>query len=292
MTGDAAGARGLGAAAVDAAAARRHRRDGEREGRRPQPQPRGDDAHRPPSRARSAQSCGPARPSGLLLRGGGGACCWRSFRRCSACARAPTSWWSGIGFNIFALGATTFAYRQIFGGLSREQIPVVRGGRRCRCCRASRFLGPALFQQTGLRLRRLPHRRRHLVAGDPNAVRARPCGRSARTRAPPIRPGIPVERIRFLAVLYAGGCAGLAGVFISVASISTFTEGMTNGAGYLAVTAVILGGWGSAGVLGACLLFGGGDVAAVRAAGAGRSHPDGGAGDAARTFWRWWPCRA
>ncbi|HSS38686.1 MAG TPA: hypothetical protein VLT58_07945 [Polyangia bacterium] len=45
-------------------------------------------------------------------------------------------------------------------------------------------------------------------------------------------------------------------MFISVASISTFTEGMTNGAGYLAVTAVILGGWRSAGVLGACLLFG------------------------------------
>src|SRR4030095_1453503 len=68
--------------------------------------------------------------------------------------------------------------------------------------------------------------------------------------------GGDVERVRFLAVLYAGACAGLAGVFISVASISTFTEGITNGAGYLAVTAVILGGWRSGGVLAACLLFG------------------------------------
>ena len=29
----------------------------------------------------------------------------------------------GIGFNILALGATTFMYREIFGPLSRDPIP-------------------------------------------------------------------------------------------------------------------------------------------------------------------------
>ena len=32
----------------------------------------------------------------------------------------------GIGFNILALGATTFLYRQIFGALSRDVIPSFR----------------------------------------------------------------------------------------------------------------------------------------------------------------------
>src|SRR4029077_14213786 len=55
----------------------------------------------------------------------------------------------GIGFNIFALGATTFLYRQIFGGLSREQIPsfgVVEVPGLSRIP----FLGPAVFSHAGL----------------------------------------------------------------------------------------------------------------------------------------------
>lgn len=160
----------------------------------------------------------------------------------------------GIGFNILALGATTFLYRQIFGGLSREVVPSfatwdVPG--------LSRLpgVGSALFKQTGLVYAALL-----LVVvtwwwmahtGVGLAVRA--VGENPRAAD---QAGVNVARVRFAAVLYAGACAGLAGVFISVASISTFTEGMTNGAGYLAVTAVILGGWKGAGVLGACLLFG------------------------------------
>jgi simple sugar transport system permease protein len=50
--------------------------------------------------------------------------------------------------------------------------------------------------------------------------------------------------------------AGLAGAFLSVADINTFTENMTNGAGYLAIAAVIFGGWTVWRTLGACLLFG------------------------------------
>jgi ABC-type uncharacterized transport system permease subunit len=160
----------------------------------------------------------------------------------------------GIGFNILALGATTFLYRESFGALSRDVIPSfgiweVPG--------LSRIpgLGPALFKQTGLVYLGLA-----LVAltwwwmgRTPLGLAIRAVGENPRAAD---QAGIPVARVRGFAVLYAGACAGLAGVFISVASISTFTEGMTNGAGYLAVTAVILGGWKSWGVLGACLLFG------------------------------------
>jgi ABC-type uncharacterized transport system permease subunit len=161
----------------------------------------------------------------------------------------------GIGFNIFALGATTFLYRQIFGGLSREQIPSF-GALEVPLFHRIPFLGPALFAQTGLVYVAfgLVAVTWWLVAKTPFGLAIRAVGENPRAAD---QAGLPVERIRILGVLYAGACAGLAGVFISVASISTFTEGMTNGAGYLAVTAVILGGWRSAGVMGACLLFGG-----------------------------------
>jgi simple sugar transport system permease protein len=160
----------------------------------------------------------------------------------------------GIGFNILALGATTFMYREIFGALSREVIPSFRVWNVPGLSRLP-VLGPALFQQTGLVYIGLG-----LVAvtwwimgRTQFGLAVRAVGENPRAAD---QAGVAVDRVRMLAVLYAGACAGLAGVFISVASISTFTEGMTNGAGYLAVTAVILGGWRSWGVLGACLLFG------------------------------------
>jgi ABC-type uncharacterized transport system permease subunit len=160
----------------------------------------------------------------------------------------------GIGFNILALGATTFLYRELFGGLSREVIPsftewAIPG------LSAIPVLGPALFTHTPLVFFSVA-----LVAFSAWLVERTPFGLSLRAVGENPRAadqaGISVERVRFLAVLYASASAGLAGSFLSVSSISTFTEGMTNGAGYLAVTAVILGAWRSAAVFGACLLFG------------------------------------
>jgi len=160
----------------------------------------------------------------------------------------------GIGFNILGLGMTTFLYREIFGALSREvlpsfhEVPLPLLGR-------LPFLGPALFQQTGLVYAALfvVLATWWLVERTHFGLAVRAVGENPRAAD---QAGLPVAQVRFLSVLYAGFCAGLAGVFISVSDISTFTEGMTNGAGYLAVTAVILGGWRSAGTLGACLLFG------------------------------------
>jgi simple sugar transport system permease protein len=160
----------------------------------------------------------------------------------------------GIGFNIFALGATTFLYREVFGGLSREVLPSFSEIHVPLLARIP-VLGPALFQQTGLVYVGLA-----LVVLTWYVMRKTDFGLAVRAVGENPRAadqaGIDVGRIRFLAVLYAGAAAGLAGVFLSLASISTFTEGMTSGAGYLAVTAVILGNWQSGRVLLACLLFG------------------------------------
>ena len=50
--------------------------------------------------------------------------------------------------------------------------------------------------------------------------------------------------------------ASLAGAFLSIGDIHTFTEGMTNGVGYLAIVAVIFGNWKIMRTLFATLLFG------------------------------------
>ncbi len=160
----------------------------------------------------------------------------------------------GIGFNILALGATTLLYRIIFGGLSREEIPGL-GKLSVPGLSEIPFIGPALLQQSYLVYFGLA-----CVAGIWWMLKSTAFGLSIRAVGDDPRAadkaGIPVARIRFQAVLIAGLMAGLAGSFLSVADINTFTENMTNGAGYLAIAAVIFGGWTVWRTLGACLLFG------------------------------------
>lgn len=160
----------------------------------------------------------------------------------------------GIGFNILALGATTFLYRQIFGPLSRDTIP---GLQRLHVPWLSDIpvLGPALFQQTALAYVAVL-----MVAVTWALLKYTSFGLAVRAVGDDPRAadqaGINVTRTRYLGVLYAGVLAGLGGAFMSIADSNTFTEGMTNGAGYLAITAVIFGGWSPWKTLGACLLFG------------------------------------
>ena len=160
----------------------------------------------------------------------------------------------GIGFNILALGATTLLYRIIFGGLSREAIP---GLSKLNIPGVSNlpFIGTAFLQQSifvyvGLVVVALIWAMLKYTAFG-LAVRA--VGDEPRSAD---KAGISVVRTRWLAVLITGFMAGLAGSFLSIADIHTFTENMTNGAGYLALAAVIFGGWNIGRTVAACLLFG------------------------------------
>lgn len=160
----------------------------------------------------------------------------------------------GLGFNIFALGLTTLASRLVFGlrtkvevpGLAKVAIPVLSD---------IPVIGEALFHQhllvyaaylvVGLSwflLRRTTFGLNVEAAGvDPRATE---------------KTGVSVVRTRYAAVLYMGAAAGLAGAFYSIGDIHTFVEGMTNGAGYLAIAAVICGNWKIWQTLAACLMFG------------------------------------
>jgi simple sugar transport system permease protein len=68
--------------------------------------------------------------------------------------------------------------------------------------------------------------------------------------------GWNVFRIRYFAVLFGAGMAGLAGAFLSVAYLSTWAEGMTAGRGWVALALVIFAGWHPIKLLGGAYLFG------------------------------------
>lgn len=66
--------------------------------------------------------------------------------------------------------------------------------------------------------------------------------------------GVSVARIRWIAVLLAGAFAGLGGAYLSIEQ-HQFTDGMTAGRGFIALAAVIFGGWEPGRAAVACLVF-------------------------------------
>jgi simple sugar transport system permease protein len=161
---------------------------------------------------------------------------------------------TGIGINILVLGATTLAYREIFGSRSREQIPGLAKWSPPLLGDIPIF-GEAVFQQVWLLYF-------GIVIIVLTAVVMRYTSVGISIHAAGVEPravdksGLSVTRIRYFAVLFAGFMASLAGAFLSIGDIHTFTEGMTRGAGYLAIAAVIFGNWKIGSTIIACLLFG------------------------------------
>jgi simple sugar transport system permease protein len=66
--------------------------------------------------------------------------------------------------------------------------------------------------------------------------------------------GVPVNRVRYLAVALSGMLAGLGGAYLALDQ-HQFTDGMTAGRGFIALAATIFGRWDPARAGLACLLF-------------------------------------
>ena len=76
--------------------------------------------------------------------------------------------------------------------------------------------------------------------------------------------GINVNRTRWINVFISGMIAGLAGAWFSLEATGSFNDGMTRGAGFIALAAMIFGKWTPIGAFGAALLFGFSESLGVR----------------------------
>ena len=140
----------------------------------------------------------------------------------------------GLGLNLLAFGAAGTAYQTAFGatgtdervaGIARLDVPFLS---------EIPVLGPAFFQHEPLAYATL-------------AI-ALACAAEAA--------GVSVVRVRTLAVLAGGALAALAGADLELAHARAFSEGLTNGRGFMALAIVLFGRWSPLRVLLAALFFG------------------------------------
>ena len=68
--------------------------------------------------------------------------------------------------------------------------------------------------------------------------------------------GIDVNKRRRQGVYISGLFSGLAGGYLLLGQIGSFEEGIVGGRGFIAIAAVIFGGWTLKGAIAGCLLFG------------------------------------
>ncbi|MCH1514828.1 MAG: ABC transporter permease [Acidimicrobiales bacterium] len=68
--------------------------------------------------------------------------------------------------------------------------------------------------------------------------------------------GIDVNKRRRESIYYAGLCSGMGGAYLLLGQVGRFDDGIVAGRGFIALVAVIFGGWTLRGTILGCLLFG------------------------------------
>lgn len=85
--------------------------------------------------------------------------------------------------------------------------------------------------------------------------------------------GYKVVRIRLLAIFFGGACSGLGGAYLSLVRVPQWTEGMTAGAGWIALAIVVFASWRAGRVMIGAYLFGGITVLQLNLQAAGAQVP-------------------
>ena len=157
---------------------------------------------------------------------------------------------AGTAINLIAAGLTAFLIQIIWGRAggtdSVTKLPDVFGGVNILVI-AALVLVPLVHYY----LFRTKHGLHTMAAGEhPQAAES---------------VGIDVTRNRYIAVVASGALAGLGGAFLSIGNLSYFTLDMTAGRGFIALAAVIFGGWTPFGAAGAALLFGAAQATQIQA---------------------------
>lgn len=85
--------------------------------------------------------------------------------------------------------------------------------------------------------------------------------------------GYKVTRIRILAILFGGAMAGLGGAYLSLVRVPQWTDGITAGAGWIALAIVVFASWKPWRILIGAYLFGGISVLQLNLQAAGARIP-------------------
>jgi ABC-type uncharacterized transport system permease subunit len=172
---------------------------------------------------------------------------------------------AGTALNILAVGLTATIGKPLFGVTgSTPGLPLESRFHEWALPGLSRipFLGPVFFEHIPLvYLGGIAAIVTHLILSrTPVGLHLRAAGGGP---AVADASGIPVRRIRLLAVATGAAIAAIGGVFLSVGHASAFARNMSAGRGFIALAALILGNWKPLPVLGAAALFGLGDAVAI-----------------------------
>ncbi len=85
--------------------------------------------------------------------------------------------------------------------------------------------------------------------------------------------GYKVVRVRLMAIAFGGACAGLGGGYLSLIRVPQWTDGMTAGAGWIALAIVVFASWKPLRVLLGAYLFGGVTILQLNLQAAGLAIP-------------------
>jgi simple sugar transport system permease protein len=161
----------------------------------------------------------------------------------------------GIAINLLAIGLTRFFLRLVFDSSSNSPRVAgfdVRGsgtGFGALVQNPLIWIGRAIIPITAWVLYRTPVGLRVRAVGEhPGAAAS---------------VGVPVARVRYLAVLLSGVFAGLGGAYLALDQ-HQFTDNMTAGRGFIALAATIFGRWDPARAGLACLLFAAAETLQIR----------------------------
>jgi ABC-type uncharacterized transport system permease subunit len=148
----------------------------------------------------------------------------------------------GVAINLLAIGVTRFFLKLFFASSSNSPRVAGFGGN----IKAGGFDNPLLW--LGLLVAPVVA---FLIYRTPFGLRVRAAGEHPDAAE---SVGVSVTRVRYVAVAISGILAGLGGVYLALDQ-HQFTDQMTAGRGFIAISAVIFGRWDPIRAALACLLF-------------------------------------